>query len=398
MNSLPPMQVTDSFPGFDKLFQWATGRGADIAHVCVAENKLGMKGIFANKDFEPGEQIILIPEPCILTSNIARASAIGQAISEANPTDQSDHAYLAMFMLADQASHISRWHHYYNNLPREFTEHPLFYDEEQLARLKGSRALEMIYRRRFSLQQSYQSMVDALGDSFRFTLPDYQITRTAINTRCFGVNFDDSEQAAMIPVIDMINHGDDDSTERGCDGNGYGVWAKKPIAKGDEITHSYGQKCQQRYFANYGFLRESTIDDECQVTIQLDSRCPSLSAKMAQLDISQPVMELALGNDLMETLEQAMPVLRIAASEAGLQDEVELTGEQIRARDMAALSLLKTALEKKLACYQSKNQPHSRFAATDTPMITAFLQREQQLLRDYLEFCLRDEFKLEDLG
>ncbi|WP_281557957.1 SET domain-containing protein [Thalassomonas sp. RHCl1] len=398
MNSLSPTQVTNSFPGFDKLFQWATDRGADIAHVCVAENKLGIKGIFATKDFEPGEQIMYIPGPCILTSNTARASAIGQAISEANVADQSDHAYLAMFMLADQASHISRWHHYYNNLPRDFTDHPLFFEEAQLARLRGSRALEIIYRRRFTLQQSYQAMTDALGDTFRFTLPDYQVARTAINTRCFGVNFGGSDQVAMIPIIDMLNHGDDDSCQWGCDGDGYGVWAKKAIAKGDEITHSYGQKCQQRYFANYGFLRESTIDDECRVTIQLDSYSPSLSAQMALLNISQPVIELALGNDLNDTLEQVMPLLRIAASEAGLQDEIELSGEQNRARELAALSLLKTALKKKLACYQVNNQPHSRFAGTDTSMITAFLQREQQLLRNYLEFCSQGESKLSELA
>lgn len=389
MNSLCPTSAPDSLPGFDTLFHWAACRGANIEDVCVGENTLGIKGIFATKDFEPGEQIMHMPGASMLTSNTARASAIGQAISEANTTEQSDHTYLAMFMLADKAAHISRWRHYYNTLPREFVDHPLFYDEGQLTRLRGSRAPEIIYRRRFVLQQSYLSMVDALGDTFRFTLADFQVARTAINTRCFGVTHDDNHQVAMIPVIDMINHGDDDSCQWGNDGDGYSVWAKKSIAKGEEITHSYGKKCLQRYFANYGFLRESVTDDECRIIIQLDSHCPSLIAKMKCLNISEPVVELSLGNNIAQGIEQAMEMLRIVASETFLENDFDAANEQSEATETAALFLLKTALKNKLACYQTMNEPDTRFLGTADPMITALLQREQKLLQDYLAACSR---------
>lgn len=238
----------------DRLFQWAKSHGMKIADVEIAINPLGLRGLFATSPLKSGQAMAHIPWQCIIHTHQVRCSKEIQALLNGNKQPLSEHEFIALFMLCQANQTNSHWQAYYDSLPQDMSQHPLFYTETTLAQITNPRILHVLDKRQRFLKQSYETLMPIIHKIPHIHLFKYLKTRTLINTRCFSVKRYGQEQVAMIPIMDMMNHGKDPACFWDFDEQGVYFTMRKNVGIGEELTTSYGKKNQARFFTSYGFI------------------------------------------------------------------------------------------------------------------------------------------------
>ncbi|WP_299004895.1 SET domain-containing protein [uncultured Shewanella sp.] len=235
------------------LFNWAQQHHMQIAKVEIAVNALGIRGLFAIHPLKKGQVLANIPWHCIIHTEQVRESNEINGLLQGEIDTLSDHELIALFMLCQATQAQCHWQAYYNSLPQDLSQHPLFFTESDLAQITNTRILSILKKRWRFLTQSYERLLPILQTIPNAHLMAYIKTRTLINTRCFTVERFGEKQAAMIPIMEMMNHNEDPSCHWSSDEKGVYFTLLKDVNAGEELTDNYGKKSKERYFANYGF-------------------------------------------------------------------------------------------------------------------------------------------------
>ena len=82
-------------------------------------------------------------------------------------------------------------------------------------------------------------------------------------SRIFGFNIDGVKAEGFVPYADMLNHKMPRQTSWNYSNarKGFIIQACESIKKGDQIYDSYGNKCNNRFLLNYGFINLNNQDD-----------------------------------------------------------------------------------------------------------------------------------------
>jgi len=147
---------------------------------------------------------------------------------------------------------------------------PIFFDDEELAELKGSFSLQMIEDRKISLKMEYDHICSFCADFSKFHHLEFVWARLAVITRIFGFDVDGAKTDGLVPMADMLNHKRPNETTWKFDQGlrAFTITTTKRLLKGAQIFDSYGRKCNSRYFVNYGFSLEENEDN--QVAMNFD--------------------------------------------------------------------------------------------------------------------------------
>lgn len=236
----------------------------------------------------PKDEILLkVPLDCIMTTDVAKASTIGQAIQASGCKLMSTHSWLAAFLLQEKHAPESDWKEYIDILPKAYRSMPIFFNETELSYLKGSFSLEKISDRKETLDREFRNICRHIPAFAEYTYEGFVWARLVVITRIFGFYIKGRKTEGLVGMADMLNHQipseKDVKWSFSDEHNGFIMTSTKEIARGVQIYDSYGRKCNHRFFVNYGFSLESNPDNEAMFCVGIPDGDPEYERKQALL-------------------------------------------------------------------------------------------------------------------
>jgi len=266
---------------FKIFFKWLIDGGAQFPllslHFCSSVNR----AINSKRIIQPDEDVLFVPYSHLMTTEIALASKVGKQIIESGVEISSLHTYLASYLLQEKANPKSYWKPYIDILPKSHDTIPLFFNEKQLAELKGSMTVNQIQELHISLRAEYDSLVKHVPMYAEFLYKDFVWARLVVITRIFGMVIDRKSTEGLVPMADMLNHKIPKDTYWTYVPSriGFVIKARNVIGKGCEVFNSYGRKCNSIYFLDYGFVPEENEDNEAVMWFELGENDPTKNLK-----------------------------------------------------------------------------------------------------------------------
>nr|KAJ3421573.1 hypothetical protein HK105_003056 [Polyrhizophydium stewartii] len=239
----------------EPLLDWGRRHGArvdnlDIRHESLDDDRNLSRGVYANRDVGPGDEICFIPETILLSESVVRASAIGKAVLDyiaEHPEEQAlvndpvkhPHAGILLAMAAFMVHEYtateghSHWMPYLASLPGDYTL-PLMWPRERVAHLLGGTPLEhMIFERLDWIEAG---------------------TRTLNHKRGHKIEWKMSSDGVAFVAVDGT-------------------------ARGSELLNNYGPKGNENLLSNYGFVLQGNPEDYVKVFLALRSEDALYAAK-----------------------------------------------------------------------------------------------------------------------
>eukprot|EP00466_Bigelowiella_natans_P019656 jgi/Bigna1/91120/estExt_fgenesh1_pg.C_890029 len=278
---------------FYKMVDWLRKGGANDPKNTKRRRVFPINLVHALKELEPQQQILFVPLEFIMTSEMAKASAMCKLITKAKVCYYQPHmlnrltrGWRCIFCKKGQKEKASEsmkgwegegegsfFEPYISILPESFPTIPLFFTDKYLKMLKGSFSLGKIARRLEHLRDEYNAIVAKVPSFKRHSLQDFIWARLVIITRIFGITVNGVKTDGLVPYADMLNHKIPRETAwcYNDDSQGFSITTVTPIGRGEEVFDSYGRKCNHRFFVNYGFaLDDNHEDNEAVLTITMD--------------------------------------------------------------------------------------------------------------------------------
>jgi histone-lysine N-methyltransferase SETD3 len=285
---MPPPAEAD--PKIAHLLHWLEQGGASFPKIHVVSLGGGERGIFARTDIAAEEPILRVSRQYFITAETARASDMGRAL-EAHAKLDKDVSYLLPFLLQErERGERSPWKPQLDVLPRSFPTHPYFFQEEELALLKGSFLRELVDIQRRSLAAEHASLCERVPGFDRFSLDDFAWAHFSVVSRTFGVKQDGRQVECQVPLADMINDGRPYTVKWGLseDGQYFEMKALGEIPAGTELQTSYGAKSNLTLMLYYGFVHENNVDNEVSFALGVPSETPLAEQRRRLLGLTEP--------------------------------------------------------------------------------------------------------------
>jgi len=235
-----------------RFLDWLASGGAEFSRLRVTTTARGGRGVVATAAFAPGDVLLRVPEPLLLTVDKAErrldvADALRRARSSGVSTNDGNLA-LALYLAGDDDCFWSP----YRQALGGVAHLPLFWPANDLELLAGSPLAEEVESRKDDVAATTSAL--GLDDGFA-------VAEAHVLSRAF--EFDRGKRRAMVPFADLLNtnrhqdrHVDFEFEE--------GAFVMRAIRSGierDEVTDSYGPKSNARYLLNYGFALEDNNDE-----------------------------------------------------------------------------------------------------------------------------------------
>jgi len=262
--SAPDDEKREAYKIYEKMFSWLRAHGAKIGDIYLNLGSRTGRGVHVLCDVAIGWELLRIPEKLLLTLKIAKSTPLADKIKKSGYEVRSEQTFMALYLLEQLQDKDSFWRWYLRTLPQGKTLSPLFYPEIHQRLLAGSQALQTLAFRAQGYREEYAELCTRVGSIRRFSLTEFMWARCCVLSRMIGLRKKTNKMSAMVPLLDMVNHGKpssvhwayDDDTEH------VHVIANQPIKRKEEIFANYGRKANSRYFTNYGFTLDKNPENE----------------------------------------------------------------------------------------------------------------------------------------
>jgi len=404
---------------FKEFFSWLLKGGSKFPNLYLHFYSESYRAINAKRDIAEDSDILFVPHELIMTSEIARASEIGRAITRSGATLRSRHSFLATYLLAERANPNSYWKPYLDILPQTYETIPLFFEDGLLAELEGSMAMEKIRDRHESLRMEYSNIVEKVPQMAQFSYESFVWARLVVITRIFGMVIDGQKTEGLVPMADMLNHKRPRQTKWTYVANkrGFVITTLMSIGRNEEVFDSYGRKCNSRFFVNYGFVPEHNEDNEAILTFAMDNQ-DDLYTRKARLTNIPPEQAFQIPiqyEDLNNKVKQAFSYARFLAANASELTRLEKRHQsKLRLQEVPpisienetkSLNLFSAAASASLALFPHELEHDLKLLADETRYpffsnqrnIVLMRSGEKQVLSYYIELHKRIAPALEKL-
>ncbi|GAB5368933.1 hypothetical protein AAMO2058_001361900 [Amorphochlora amoebiformis] len=268
---------------YKDFIEWMTSNGAKLSSVYLHVTSQGDRGVRVKTNVDTDTQLITIPQKLLLTIQKAKESDIGKAIQQSEYKLRSKHSYMACFILEHLNHKASFWYPYLQVARRApvLETMPIFLPEYYQNMLKGTVAGETVRYRAESLRDEYIGLCSVVEGIRKYSLSDFMWARCVVLSRIIGLRVKQAKISAMVPFLDMVNHGYPSScTWRFLDQtNHLTITASQPLVAGSEILANYGRKCNSRFFLNYGFTVTPNPNNQAVLMVSMDANTPHYSEK-----------------------------------------------------------------------------------------------------------------------
>ena len=239
------------------------------------------RGVTAKSDIAKNELIMAIPKDCLISLETALSTNYGSKIGEFmyKELNSPKHCLLSSFLLYEEKN--KKYKYYFDLLPKDFSNFPIFYKKEELEYLKGSPFLEQIIEKKEDMKNDYNKLCEYLPNFNQFSFSKFCKARVLISSRIFGISMNRKKTDVLVPFADLLNHKRPKQTQWYYDDNleSFVIQAIDNIKEGKEIFDSYGKKTNARFLLNYGFCLDDNDTSEYLLNIKFDEKYPLFDVK-----------------------------------------------------------------------------------------------------------------------
>ena len=239
------------------------------------------RGVLAKNNIVKDEIIMTIPRECLISLETAFETDYGKKIEEFmyKELNSPKHCLLTSFLLYEEKN--PKYKYYFDLLPKDFSNFPIFYTSKELEYLKGSPFLLQILEKKEDMKSDYAILCQYLPDFKQFSYLKFCQARLLISSRIFGISINDNKTDVLAPFADLLNHKRPRQTQWYYDDNleSFVIQATEDIKEGNEIFDSYGRKTNARFLLNYGFCLEDNDTSEFLITVNFNENYPLYEEK-----------------------------------------------------------------------------------------------------------------------
>jgi len=239
------------------------------------------RGVLAKNNIMKDEIIMTIPRECLISLETALETDYGKKIGEFmyKELNSPKHCLLTSFILYEEKN--PKYKYYFDLLPKDFSNFPIFYTSKELEYLKGSPFLLQILEKKEDMKSDYAILCQYLPDFKQFSYLKFCQARLLISSRIFGISINDNKTDVLAPFADLLNHKRPRQTQWYYDDNleSFVIQATEDIKEGNEIFDSYGRKTNARFLLNYGFCLEDNDTSEFLITVNFNQNYPLYEQK-----------------------------------------------------------------------------------------------------------------------
>jgi histone-lysine N-methyltransferase SETD3 len=262
-----------------KVFEkWLIDNGAKIDSL-IMQNKINdEREVVSKYNLKANSNVVKIPKKLIITDEYAEDTYYGQCLlnGDHSKINNLGITLVAIYMLTTFNTDCF-FKPYYDILPTDINNFPIFWSKKELLQLQGSDILNKISDRIKSFKNDYGVIVENCpGFKEQFPFKQFVYIRTLIGSRNFGININGKKRVAMIPFADMLNHDASPSTNWyfSQSDDCFHMDMNRSVQANIEITDTYGKKCNSKYLLFYGFVLPN--NDNNKVTVKLKQNTDDL--------------------------------------------------------------------------------------------------------------------------
>lgn len=250
---------------YQEFIQWAKENGAILNELSLNTYANNERGIHSIKGIRKSKTIVKIPLKIIIHDGMGEATDVGNIIKIYKKHFQNYKIIQVMiYMLLTYKNKDSFFSPYYNILPKNTSNFPIFWLKDYLKYMSGSDILSQIIIRQNSIILDYENICKFVP---RFktiaTVKEFIWMRTIVGSRNFGININGINRSAMVPISDLLNHNIEPDVNWYFDNREkyFKMVSNKYIRQNTPITDTYGNKSNIKYFLYYGFTIPNNISD-----------------------------------------------------------------------------------------------------------------------------------------
>lgn len=351
---------------FDRFVSWLLKNNAKFPHLYFKCYSSDQRGVHCKEDIERNKRIMYIPQKCLITDEIARRTKTGGLLLTVEKRlSAPNHNQIIVFMLQDMMKPTSFFKPYYDILPQDVSNFPVFWEEDELKHLEGSTLPTECKQRIAKIRNDYNIIGEVVPNFLRdFSFKKFLWCRTIVGSRNFTITIGSGKRTSMVPQADMLNHyrPRETSWTYENDIDCFTITSLKPLKKGQQVMDSYGKKCNSKFLLHYGFAVECNREANgvClnKITVQLDIKAsdPLMRQKLPMIARAKK-FRVCMSYQAKETRE-ALDYARVAvANEDELRSMTKPyatrchTGVVSLRNEVAAIELMATSMERRLKDY-----------------------------------------------
>ena len=270
-----------SYPKYINFLQYLYKNNSFFPKIEIQFYTDDYRGVVAKNKILKNEIIMAIPKECLITLEVALNTSYGKKISGFmyHELNSPKHCLLSSFLLFEQNNPLYKY--YFDLLPNDYSNFPIFYTEKELDYLKGSPFLNLITNKKMDMRMDYNKLCEKIENFKNFTFEKFCQARVIVSSRVFGISINKVKTDALVPFADLLNHRRPRQTQWFYDDNknAFIVQAIEEINPGQEIFDSYGKKTNSRFLLNYGFALENNDMGEYQLTVVFNNEYPLFDIK-----------------------------------------------------------------------------------------------------------------------
>ena len=314
-----PVEDLDKFQRFEK---WLLDNGARFPKLYMRFYSPEVRGVHANEDIPSNEQIVTLPLKVLITEALGQQTEIGRIVHESGVhLTVPNHCQVIIYMLTTRAEGNSFFQPYYDILPENFDNFPIFWEDDLLNRLQGSALVQQIQERKANIRGDYDKICKVVPAFKRFSFKEFMWCRTAVGSRNFGIVVNGVKRTAMVPYADMLNHYRPRETSWTFDNSqqAFTMTSLRDLGMGQQVMDSYGKKCNSKFLMHYGFTIENNreADGRCQNELQMGFRLPEDDLREQRLRVAplNKTLRVTMNYDDGAT-QEALSYVRVVAADA----------------------------------------------------------------------------------
>ena len=272
----------------EKFMAWLQTNNAGLDSLEISfRGTPNSRGIYAKTQVAKGQPIMAIPKCLLITHElISNSPTIDRLLTGTLKLKSPKHSLLAVFLLEEFfKGKASFWEPYLDTLPTDLSNFPIFYTESQLAILKNSPLLSTVIAKKINILKDYENICEFLGhEEFqnKFSLDDFAYCRCMVSSRIFGFEVDKKKTGGFVPFADMLNHKSYDALNwhfSDADQK-FTLHSTETVEPNQQVSNSYGQKCNSRFLMNYGFIPPQNANNEYRFILGITKDTPLYLPKL----------------------------------------------------------------------------------------------------------------------
>jgi len=384
----------------DKFVSWLNKNGAVFPNIYFQTYKNGERGVNATTTIQSHQPVIKIPRSILIYSEMGKNTPWGEKVSK-NSTGISglNLVYICLYIIQDM-NYKNKFGPFYKILPKKFDNFPIFWNAAEKKYLENSYILKEIDIRKNILMKDYYKLCKMLKHfSSICSLQKFLQLRTFVGSRNFGLWIDGKKQATMVPLGDMLNHSATPDVKWFFEEetNSFIMNSTHLLKPTQEITDSYGIKCNRSYIIFYGFALSDNNKCRNTIFIQLNQPISTFNIQNQRDQLISNHFSRDISSDFNSLNFRAMMTfLRISNAnerelQAFLQNRQLSQNPYSKRNEAAALSYLSFKINELLNTYSlsfSQNKKNLKKFPTHSneSFATILVLGEKKIMRELLAF------------